>query len=451
MILRHRLRDKHGSQWVSTDETLFALHDAQGSIIAIADTNGVIVQQFYYDIDGGVTGTSAFISLTSWQNRFDWRLLWRQMRLSSTKTSAISSAVKETYHIYSTGNGQFYAPSAAKWLQADFGTEMQARERSARAAYFAGSQFDGGFLGLSRFFHSNAESFVTGSKLFITAGVSYLSGGSLTFTAMAFMGLSGTEARYMNGSSMGSSIWGGIRDATGFSSIEAVIGGVDPITGEDLGFSERAGYGVDAAFLGAGTTRMLRGLGVSGRTVLRYGLYAGVAYGGASLFIGDGVSAAFGVVSLFTKVEKMARGAYRLHRNGAAGEVLMGRWLRRYHPGEIIVAKPGAIGRHGADWITVNSKTGTVSLWDAKFRSTLRNVRMSSTFARSGNTNPLKNAVGEAWNIIDIQKLSPMLSSMQREAARLSLLNGGTGFNLYTRGFGKSSNLVSDLKVVRWW
>jgi len=63
MILRHRLRDKHGSQWVSKDEALFALHDAQGSIIAIADTNGVIVQQFYYDIDGGVTGTSAFISL----------------------------------------------------------------------------------------------------------------------------------------------------------------------------------------------------------------------------------------------------------------------------------------------------------------------------------------------------------------------------------------------------
>jgi len=109
----------------------------------------------------------------------------------------------------------------------------------------------------------------------------------------------------------------------------------------------------------------------------------------------------------------------------------------------------GAIGRHGADWITVNSKTGTVSLWDAKFRSSPRNVRMSSTFSKTGS--PLQNAVRETEVIINDMLLSQMLSPSLRALAQRSILTHGTGFNLYTKGFGRTSNLVSDLGVVRKW
>jgi len=94
------------------------------------------------------------------------------------------------------------------------------------------------------------------------------------------------------------------------------------------------GYGVDAAFLGAGATRMLRGLGVSGRTVLRYGLYTGAAYGGANLFLGDGVSPAeAGAVSAALKVARRARMAV-VDATGRAGELAAG----------IVGTKKGIIG-----------------------------------------------------------------------------------------------------------
>jgi len=128
----------------------------------------------------------------------------------------------------------------------------------------------------------------------------------------------------------------------------------------------------------------------------------------------------------------------------------MGRWIRRYHPGEIIVGKPGAIGRHGADWITVNAASGTVSLWDAKFRMFARNVRMSKTFAKTGNTNPLMNAVDEAERIIRHQT-GGILTFAQQRSALYSLRKYGTGFNLHTVGFGRANNWVRDMEVVRWW
>jgi len=90
LIQRQRDMDGNGSLSAS-EETLFALHDAQGSITAITNTSGTIVQQFIYDIDGGMVALTDGSVDHHWIIRFDWRLLWRQMRQTQTKTQAVSS------------------------------------------------------------------------------------------------------------------------------------------------------------------------------------------------------------------------------------------------------------------------------------------------------------------------------------------------------------------------
>jgi hypothetical protein len=88
---------------------------------------------------------------------------------------------------------------------------------------------------------------------------------------------------------------------------------------------------------------------------------------------------------------------------------------------------------HGADVISVNMRTGEVTLWDAKFRSANVAIQPSPTFAP--NSPRLQNAINEA--ITTIQNNQALPASV-RQAALRNLQQG----NVTTRtvGFGNAQN-----------
>ncbi|TFH48355.1 MAG: hypothetical protein E4H01_06525, partial [Lysobacterales bacterium] len=76
-------------------------------------------------------------------------------------------------------------------------------------------------------------------------------------------------------------------------------------------------------------------------------------------------------------------------------------------PGHVVVRYGDAIGKNGADIISVNSRTGTVYLWDAKYRSNPANLGESSTFT---NPNSLNNAIQDATTAIrNAGNLTPVM------------------------------------------
>jgi len=100
---------------------------------------------------------------------------------------------------------------------------------------------------------------------------------------------------------------------------------------------------------------------------------------------------------------------------------------------QVVLKYGDAIGRHGADVISVDSKTGRVYLWDAKFRSANAKLPASPTF-----TNPTSRAkaVAEALEAVEMSNLP---NSVKQTA--LSNLRVGT-FTTYTVATGNSKNSV---------
>jgi len=102
-------------------------------------------------------------------------------------------------------------------------------------------------------------------------------------------------------------------------------------------------------------------------------------------------------------------------------------------PDEVVVRWGDPIGSHGADVISVNQRTGAVTLWDAKFRSGNVPIQPSPTFVRGSSK--LKNAVKEAIESIEANNSLP---TKIRDQAILNLKSGE--LNTRTVGFGNARN-----------
>jgi filamentous hemagglutinin len=73
-------------------------------------------------------------------------------------------------------------------------------------------------------------------------------------------------------------------------------------------------------------------------------------------------------------------------------------------PDEAVVRWGDKIGSHGADVVSVNTKTGDVTLWDAKYRSNEVRIQPSPTFKRDASR---ANAIKEAKKSIANNKTLP--------------------------------------------
>ena len=101
---------------------------------------------------------------------------------------------------------------------------------------------------------------------------------------------------------------------------------------------------------------------------------------------------------------------------------------------EAVVYWGDKIGTHGADVISVNMKTGRVTLWDAKFRSNPVRIKASTTFIK---TDPLNNAVNEA--ILEINNNITLPADIRLRA--IQNLRAGS-YRTRTVGMGAAKNSV---------
>ncbi|MDR2341604.1 MAG: hypothetical protein LBD84_00990 [Campylobacteraceae bacterium] len=67
-------------------------------------------------------------------------------------------------------------------------------------------------------------------------------------------------------------------------------------------------------------------------------------------------------------------------------------------PNQQVIKYGDAVGTHGSDIISVNTKTGEVTLWDSKYRSSTTAMQSSSTFT---NPSAFNKAIRDAIKIID--------------------------------------------------
>jgi len=98
-------------------------------------------------------------------------------------------------------------------------------------------------------------------------------------------------------------------------------------------------------------------------------------------------------------------------------------------PNEVVVKYGDAVGRHGADVISVNAATGEVTLWDSKFRSSPISMEASPTFAQGSTA--LNAAIGEARATI--------LNSKLPDAVKVQALNNLAKGNFATNTAGAGS------------
>jgi filamentous hemagglutinin len=104
-------------------------------------------------------------------------------------------------------------------------------------------------------------------------------------------------------------------------------------------------------------------------------------------------------------------------------------------PDQQVVVWGGPIGSHGADVISVDTRTGAVTLWDAKYRS--ENVKVGASKTFKADTQARENAIAQAEKAIENDKtLSPEI----REKALRNLDEGK--LTTITTGFGNAKNSV---------
>lgn len=101
-------------------------------------------------------------------------------------------------------------------------------------------------------------------------------------------------------------------------------------------------------------------------------------------------------------------------------------------PDQVVVKYGDAIGRNGADVISVDARTGAVTLWDNKFRSTPAGVKGPPNFAEGSPA--LESARQEA--IIAIERSS--LPAATKAKALDQLLD--RTFTTHTVGSGSARN-----------
>lgn len=109
-------------------------------------------------------------------------------------------------------------------------------------------------------------------------------------------------------------------------------------------------------------------------------------------------------------------------------------------PGEQVVRWGDPIGAHGADVISVNTKTGDVTLWDAKYRGSDVRIQHSTTFRiranlRPGELSPRDKAIRQARETLEADE---MLPPAIRQRALDNLKKGAV--KTRTVGYGRALN-----------
>jgi filamentous hemagglutinin len=120
------------------------------------------------------------------------------------------------------------------------------------------------------------------------------------------------------------------------------------------------------------------------------------------------------------------------HINGYTAELRLANEVAGL-PNQAVVKYGGVVGTHGADVVSVNTKTGEVTLWDSKFRSRNSTIDQSPTF---DNEKALRYALLDARKAIQSAKLPEPV----RAVALQNLLQGNYKTN--TVGAGQVRNSV---------
>ena len=93
----------------------------------------------------------------------------------------------------------------------------------------------------------------------------------------------------------------------------------------------------------------------------------------------------------------------RKYRAAAEAEEALARTIHEL-PDQVVVRWGDPIGSHGADVVSVNIKTGEVTLWDSKFRGGSVRIQPSKTFQ---DPKSLNNAIEVAKRTIDANTTLP--------------------------------------------
>ena len=138
------------------------------------------------------------------------------------------------------------------------------------------------------------------------------------------------------------------------------------------------------------------------------------------------------------QAEADARGVRRFdpnnprHASGGTAEEQLANTVHSL-PDQQVVRWGDPVGSHGSDVISVNQKTGDVTLWDAKYRGSDVRIQESPTFAAKSDARA--NAINEAIETITNNKTLPP-DIKQKAIANLQSNNIQTR----TVGFGNAKN-----------
>ncbi|TXK33696.1 hypothetical protein FVQ98_02170 [Ottowia sp. GY511] len=128
------------------------------------------------------------------------------------------------------------------------------------------------------------------------------------------------------------------------------------------------------------------------------------------------------------------------HRVGYAEELRLANELAGL-PETAVVMYGNRVTLNGADVISLNTRTGEVTLWDNKFRSALTSIKPSNTFKPSleGYSDSLRGASEQAQEHI---RNSTTVSESVRLNALEALENGNFSTNTVGSGGSRNSNVI---------
>ena len=132
---------------------------------------------------------------------------------------------------------------------------------------------------------------------------------------------------------------------------------------------------------------------------------------------------------IWVKANRYLGVTYLRHLRGLRAETKFANYLH-YMTDEIVIRWGDGVGTHGADIISVNSKTGRVTLWDTKWRTNPTMIGPSKTFAEPGR---LANAVDQAERALDNADYLP--SELRQKA--IDSIDYET-YNAHTPGMGNA-------------
>lgn len=269
------------------EERRYALTDEAGSVVAITNDSGHIVERYVYDNNGSVEGLDAdweplggSVSIAS---RAGWVYFWHGNR--AAELVRFSADTLSTHDASILPGGGWYDPFYGKTIQPD--PMILASGRNA---------YNGGRL---EWYHRLN---LVGAPVLAAIGGFAVGGPAGAYIAgSSVAGFVGGYSRYHDGQSLSQSVWGGVWDGTGVSAVYGGFTNTDIITGKSLGWStaERWIYG------SLGAIQLLDGAMIGGYGVYRAAMSPTVrsslslAYRSTLYYGGQAIDAAFGMLEQF--------------------------------------------------------------------------------------------------------------------------------------------------------